>query len=160
MLAAFALPLTLPSHNRASKLDLQGLGTLVKYGSETVFGYVPRKLLDLAVKVGRSPESLPVKTIVNGKTAAELRTVLGDTFLQLSRDLVGAHQTYRNKENKLEKDKLIHGSITEQKQQDFDYCKKLFEKLFSIVTTLAECMGQDMPVLEVSILYSCISSFA
>lgn len=139
-----------PLHS-ASRLDLQGLGTLVKYGSETVFGYVPRKLLDIAAKTGRSPDSLPVKSIVNGKTASELRAVLHDTYLQLSSDLIGAHQSYRSKESKLEKDKLIHGSITEQKQQEFDHCKKLFEKLFSIVTTLSECMGQDLPVLEVSV---------
>lgn len=134
---------------------MQGLGTLVKYGSETIFGYPPRKLLDLAAKTGKAPESMPVKAIVNGKVGAELRGLLSEAFASLSSDLIGAHQSYRTKETKLEKDKLIHGSITEQKQQEFDYCKKLFEKLFSIVSTLAECMAQEIPVLEVHFLLPC-----
>jgi len=115
-----------------------------------VFGYPPRKLLDLAAKTGRSIESMPVKLIVNGKTAAELRAILLDTYQQLCTDLVAAHRSYHTKESKLEKDKLIHGNITEQKQQDFDHSKKLFEKLFSIVSTLSECMGQEVPTLEVN----------
>ena len=130
-------------------MDLQSLGTLVKYGSEVLFGYVPRKLADLASKAGQKVEEMPVKLIAAVKVATELRTMLDDTYQQLSTDLETAHKSYRSKETRLEKDKLIHGTITEQKQQEFDYAKKLYEKLFSIVTTLSECMACEMPTLEV-----------
>lgn len=132
-----------------TKVDLQGIGTMVKYGSEVVFAYLPRKLAELAAKTGKAAESMPVKAIVQPKVAAELRAMLNETFQQLCGDLVVAHQSFRTKEAKMEKDKLIHGTITEAKQLEFDNAKKLYEKLFSIVSTLSECMAQEMPVLEV-----------
>jgi hypothetical protein len=132
-------------------VDLQGIGTLVKYGSETVFGYKSRKLLDLAAKAGVKVESLPVKVLTGTKVQEDLRSALQDCYQQLCADLVAAHKAYRTREVKMEKDRLIHGSITDQKQSEFDNAKKLYEKLLSIVTTLSECMVQDMPVLEVSL---------
>ena len=131
-------------------MDLQGIGTLVKYGSEVVFGYIPKKVVDLAAKTGQPVESMPLKVLTSSKVATELRGMLADMYEKLTTDLLGAHKAYRTKESKLEKDKLIHGGLTEQKQQEFDAARKLFEKLLSIVTTLSECTGQDMPVLEVS----------
>lgn len=125
---------------------------MVKYGSETLFAYAPRKLAELAAKTGKSLEEMPVKAIVQPKVAAELRSTLSETYQQLCGDLVVAHRSFRTKEAKMEKDKLIHGSITENKQQEFDNAKKLYEKLFSIVSTLAECMTQKIPVLEVKFL--------
>jgi hypothetical protein len=133
-------------------VDLQGIGTLVKYGSETVFGYKSRKLLDLAAKAGKKVESLPVKVLTSAKVQEDLRSALQDCYQQLCTDLDAAHKAYRAREVKMEKDRLIHGSITEQKQTEFDNAKKLYEKLLSIVTTLSECMVQDMPVLEVSVV--------
>ena len=41
----------------------------------------------------------------------------------------------------------MHGSITEQKQVELDNAKRLYERLFTVVTSLAECMNQKMPVL-------------
>jgi hypothetical protein len=130
-------------------VDLLGLGTLVKYGSETLFGYVPKKVSDLAAKLGKKVSDMPLKVLTSDKVQEELRTTLQSTYEQLSIDLVAAHKAYRTKEAKMEKDKLIHGNITEQKQQDFDAARKLYEKLLAIVTTLSECIGHAMPVLEV-----------
>jgi uncharacterized membrane protein YheB (UPF0754 family) len=130
-------------------VDLLGLGTLVKYGSETLFGYVPKKVSDLAAKLGKKVSDMPLKVLTSDKVQEELRTTLQSTYEQLSIDLVAAHKAYRTKEAKMEKDKLIHGNITEQKQQDFDAARKLYEKLLAIATTLSECIGQAMPVLEV-----------
>jgi hypothetical protein len=133
-------------------VDLLGLGTLVKYGSETLFGYVPKKVSDLAAKLGKKVSDMPLKVLTSDKVQEELRTTLQSTYEQLSIDLVAAHKAYRTKEAKMEKDKLIHGNITEQKQQDFDAARKLYEKLLAIVTTLSECIGQAIPVLEVKLI--------
>lgn len=149
---SLALQLLPLSYTSGTKVDLQGLGTMVKYGSEALFAYVPRKMAELASKTGRTTESMPVKAIVLPKVAAELRAMLHETYQQLCGDLVVAHQSFRTKEAKMEKDKLIHGTITETKQQEFDNAKKLYEKLFSIVSTLAECISQEMPALEVCML--------
>ena len=132
-----------------TRVDLQGIGTLVKYGSETIFGYMPKKMSELSSKLGKTASDMPIKALCSVKVQEDLRNTLSDTYRQLSEDLIAAHKAYRTKETKMEKDRLIHGSITEQKQLEFDNAKKLFEKLLSIVTTLSECIGQDMPSLEV-----------
>jgi hypothetical protein len=150
-----------------SKLDLLGLGTLVKYGSEILCGFAPKKLMELTAKAGKPIASGSggggggeggadalglVKQLTGARVSQELRAQLSDAYEQLASDLVVAHRSFCSKETRMEKDKLIHGSATEQKQQEFDAAKKLYEKLLSITTTLSECMGTDMPVLEVQLI--------
>lgn len=140
-------------------IDLQGLGTFVKYGSEVLIGITPRKLTDLALKSGITVSELPTKTIASAKVGKDLLSLVRDSYDQLCRDLVRAHKDFRTRESRIEKDRLIHGTIIEQKQQEFDQAKKLYEKLLSIVTTLSECMGQEIPLLEVQLCkYKYISS--
>jgi len=110
---------------------------------------MPKKMSELSSKLGKTASDMPIKALCSVKVQEDLRNTLSDTYRQLSEDLIAAHKAYRTKETKMEKDRLIHGSITEQKQLEFDNAKKLFEKLLSIVTTLSECIGQDMPSLEI-----------
>lgn len=119
----------------------------MKYGSEVLMGFMSKKVCDLAAKAGRPVESLPSKTIASTKAVNELKMMISDTFNQLCEDLVKAHKQFRNKESRSEKDKAMHGSITEQKQVELDNAKRLYERLFAVVTSLAECMNQKMPVL-------------
>ena len=130
-------------------VDLSSLGTLVKYGSEVLFGFIPRKVQYIVRAAGKSTADVPSKLLVDPKLSLEMRELITETYTQLSSDLVAAHKNYKKLEKKLEKDKLLHGSITEQKQNDFDQAKRLFEKLHSTVVGLAECSEFEVPTLEV-----------
>lgn len=149
--SAAATPVTASasSGKGGGMIDLQGLSTFVKYGSEILFGFIPRKLLDLAKKVGKPANELPVKILASAKNSTEMRTLLLDTYQMISNDLIEAHKQYRIKEHKFEKDRLIHGSLSEQKQQELENNKKLYEKLLSVITTLSECTGENIPELKV-----------
>lgn len=129
--------------------DLMGVSTLVKYGSELLFGYPPRNFPELAARAEKKLEELPVKCLTNSKVSGILRNLLNETYDMLCNDLKAAHKDFRSKESKYEKDKVIHGSVTEQKQMEFDYAKRLFEKLLSVVTVLSESTGMPIPELKV-----------
>jgi hypothetical protein len=126
-----------------------------------LLGYIPRKITELVAKAENKAlaESIQTRSFASLKTVVELRTLINETYQQISHDLVKAHKVFRTKEAKFEKDKVIHGSLTEQKQQDFDLSKKLFEKLFGVVTSLSEVTGESIPVLEVFLLFIIIIIF-
>jgi hypothetical protein len=131
-------------------IDLLGLQTFVKYGNEVLLGFIPRRILSIAKVAGRNKNEIPVKLFASAKANAEMCVIINETYQKLSNDLLQAHKEFRSKDKKFEKDKLMHGSITEAKQLELDNAKRLFEKLHSTVVTLAECLDFDVPVLVVS----------
>lgn len=124
------------------------LGTFVKYGCEILLGFTSRKLLSLAQAAGVSASDVPLKLLVPTPLSDEMRGLVTDTYSQLCDDLIHAHKEWRSMERRFEKDKLMHGSITEQKQLELDAAKRLFEKLQSTVVGLAECADFDVPELK------------
>ena len=55
----------------------------------------------------------------------------------------------------MEKEVAIHGgTVMEAKQAELDNAKRIYERILSTVTTLAECLNKEVPVLEVQILFN------
>jgi hypothetical protein len=136
-------------------MDLQGLSTFVKYGSDVIMGYPSRKLVEMAAKVETPLSEVPVFVLTTPKICKEIQSEISDAYTVLCSGLVKAHKDYSSRENRMEKDRVVHGSISEQKQQEYDNSKRLFERLFAVVTALAECTGDKVPALEVVV---CIQS--
>lgn len=130
-------------------MDLSGLSAYVKFGGESLLGFVPPKISAIAAKLERT--GVPSRRICDEKVSLSLKEMITDTFNRVSLDLVKAHTDYRKKEIKAEKDRAIHGSLTEEKQAELDYAKRLFEKLLSVTTTLSETIDMPLPVLEVTL---------
>lgn len=138
------------SSNKPPPLDLLGLGTLVKYGSEVLFGYQPRKIVDLASRLNKPLPSMPSKQSSSAKVKDELCGLINQSYDSFATELMHVHKVYRAKESRIEKDKLIHGgSLSEAKQTELEQAKKQYDKYLSIVTILSESMGEQMPLLEV-----------
>ena len=57
-------------------MDLQSLSTFAKYGSETLAGFVSKKLADLAAKAGKPIEEMPLKVMTAPKVANELKQMV------------------------------------------------------------------------------------
>lgn len=140
-----------PSNKVSTKgnLDILSLSTFVKYGNEILLGLLSRKYIDLAVKAHKPLSEMPIKLLASLKNANEMKMLIMNTYEQVSIDLVEAHKEYRTKEIKAEKDKLIHGNLSDTKQTELDQLKKLYERLLSVVTTLSESLGEKMPELIV-----------
>jgi hypothetical protein len=135
--------------NAKAVADLQGLTIFVKCGSETLLGYLPKKVIDMGNKAGRRVEDLPVKLLVSMKNITEMRTLVNETYEKLCDLLLKSHKEFRQRESKYEKDKLIHGNVTEVKQQEYDQAKRAYERYLSVVTALSEGMNEKMPELVI-----------
>lgn len=133
---------------KSSSLDLLGVCTFVKYGSECLLGKLPRPLILLAQKANMKITEMPVKLIANPVASTEMRNNIDEVFKELCDDLVKAFKDYKSQERRCEEDKLLHGSLTEHKEKNLDAAKKLFEKLLSATTSLAEPLGEEVPLLE------------
>ncbi len=135
--------------NAKATADLQGLTVFVKCGSETLLGFLPKKVIDMGNKAGKRVEELPVKLLVSGKNATEMRVLISETYEKLCELLLKSHKDFRQRESKYEKDKLIHGTISDVKQQEYDNAKRLYERYLSVVTALSEGMNEKMPELVI-----------
>ena len=57
-------------------MDLQSLSTLVKYGSEVLLGYLPKKTSDLATRAAKPVREMPNRTIAAEKVVNELQMMV------------------------------------------------------------------------------------
>ena len=140
--------------------DLQGLTVFVKYGSEILLGYCPPKMQAVCIAAGKPLETstlsfveimsdeCPIKLLTSSLTCKTIREQLQPAFDQLSEDLVASHKDLQKKKIRFEKDYLLHGSLSEEKQQQLDLASKFFEKLLSVVQSLCESMGVPMVELQ------------
>ena len=107
----------------------------------------------LSISIFFCYSEMPIKLLASQKTHSEMSSEVSEVYKQLTTDLSKAHRDYKNKEKRNEKDKLLHGSITDNKQAELDGAKRLFEKLFAAVSGLSEATGGEMPALEVIYCY-------
>eukprot|EP01031_Cornospumella_fuschlensis_P036195 gene36195-43903_t len=130
-------------------MDLPSLSTFVKYGYEVLLGYAPRKSIDVILRGGKTQADVVVKVLVTPRVLADLRGLLQEAYKQLCEGLVKAHKDYYSKSSKAEKDKLIHGSLSEAKQAELDGAQKLYERLLQVVQSISEFTGDPVPDLVV-----------
>ena len=140
--------------------DLQGLAVFAKYGAEALLGFCPPKVLATAQAAGKPidvstlsladmmADSCPIKLVSSSVTCEALREQLQPAYDQLTFDLIAAHKDLRQKERRFEKDALLHGNLSEEKQQQLDTASKFYEKLFSVVQNLSESTGAPMVELQ------------
>lgn len=115
-------------------------------------GYGSKKIHQLAEKAGVPRDGLPIKQLTSAKLANDLKELVVEMYQKLSEDLLRFYQDYSKKEAKFEKDRMMFGSLTEQKQSELEQAKKMYEKFFSIVSSMSEALDMDMPNLQVNSL--------
>lgn len=75
---------------------------------------------------------------------------MDEAYDQLAGDLVKFHKQFSVMDKKYEKDRAISGGVlAENKQMELDQLKRVYERLLSTVTAIAESLGKDIPLLEV-----------
>lgn len=131
------------------QIDLISLTAFVKFGAESIFGYTTKRMASLCAEVNRPLSEYPLKVITATSTQNELKMILSEVYEQLSRATVDAHKDMTSKDKRFEKDRVLHGSLSEAKQLELDNAKRLFEKLMAAVTSISENTGDPMPVLQV-----------
>lgn len=142
--------IVLPLGKQSWGMDLPGLGTFLKYGSECLCGYIPKKVLTIATQAGKNigKDKIPSKTLLPENISKDMRQLVDEVWSGLCTDLTSQFKKYRKLERKNEKDKLIFGDLTEEKIANLEQNRKIYESLLSSVMQLAEAMGVDPPSLD------------
>lgn len=133
-------------------VDVSGLVTFIKYAAEPLLGHISKKTLALIAAAGSSANDIDSLGIRPGITSAKISRELGQLVAEaadnMCMDLVKAFAEFKRCERKSEKDTVIHGALTEQKQQELNDLRKLYEKLLSAATSICECLDLDVPALK------------
>eukprot|EP01035_Chromulina_nebulosa_P017896 gene17896-23513_t len=124
------------------------ISTFVKYGSETLLGLPTKTIKNLSRLSNQDINDATIARFTSNNVSVELKSMIIEIFQQVCTELVKSHKEYKKKEKKAETDRLIHGSLTDEKRLEFEAVKKNFERLYSVATGLAESLGEDIPVLE------------
>ena len=125
-------------------IDLNALVTYVKYGAEVLMGYTPHRLVEVARQAGKTENEIPSKLLLSLTLQNEVILQVSQASEKLASDLIEAHKDVCNRQRKNEKDKILHGSLSEQKQAEFDNATKLYEKLLSSLTSIQEATGRNL----------------
>ena len=135
--------------------DLQGFSVFMKYGCESLLGYAPMSMVQLSLACDNTALSLrephpdaeevtediskflanrvlsstsPIKIFVSTlEHVITMRNLVLAAYGQLVADLFKAHKDLKKMKKRFEKDKLIHGQLTEVKQTELDQMQKFYE---------------------------------
>lgn len=133
---------------KTNPVDLGGLTTYIKYGAESLLGYPSMKLQALAREAGMTRDEIPLTLLSQEESRVHMQTQITETYDNLCDTLNKALKDLRLKERKADRDKSMHGSLSEQKTLELEQARTFFEKIQSTVSSLSEALGKDVPELE------------
>jgi regulator of nonsense transcripts 2 len=106
-------------------------------------------MVSLCEEADKAVVEYPLKVVASVNTQNELKMLVTEVYEQLCTATVTAHKDMVSKEKRFEKERVLHGTLNETKQLELDNSKRLFEKLISAVTSISECTGDPLPVMQV-----------
>ncbi|KAG5175188.1 armadillo-type protein [Tribonema minus] len=124
--------------------DVSLVVAFAKHAGQELAGIVPRRSGRLAVFQRSSQERLRV---VSAEGQALFLGVLQGVLRRLRGHLVTAHKALQKLERRMEKDRLLCGSLTEEKERNLELSAGAYNKLLSNVVALSDALDEDMPDL-------------
>eukprot|EP00752_Nemacystus_decipiens_P014194 g12623.t1 len=126
--------------------DVTVLAGFVRAAGEDMVGVLQRKTVNI-IKLAGEMGKLEREPIVDAEVKARLRSMVDGVFSALSTHLERGHEQLGRLEQKMEKDRLTNGSLTEDKEKNLEESRKAYEALLGNVTSLASSLNRDMPQL-------------
>jgi hypothetical protein len=119
---------------QATSLDVNLFVTYVKFGGEDLLGVQSRKgrLLYERAAAANGPPYEP-STLVEADVKAAMQVRARAAFEGLCRELLATHKARQAAERRAERDRLLHGSLTDEKEKALEEQKKACDKLLANV---------------------------
>lgn len=140
-----------PSVPSKRPIDLMGISTFVKYGSESLLGFPSKTAKSILRSVSLDQvENYPAVSLqlCSNEVSKELKDMVMEVWTNLNHELEKAFKDLKKKEKKADNDKLVHGTLSDQKTIELETARKLFERLFTMASTLSESLYENLSVLE------------
>lgn len=116
-----------------------------KHCGEDYAGLVPRKYRQLSEKYNLP---IPNSTFLPIEKQQNVKSLLKDYFLSISKHLIRDHYEMINFEKQNMKILQTKGELSQERKDKLDSLHALFEKLITSAQTFAEYLDEDMPELK------------
>lgn len=110
-----------------------------------ISGLVPRKMRELSAKYNIE---VPKSTFLVPEKQQNVRGLLKDYFVSLSKHLVKDHLEMQNFEKQNMRILQTKGELTQERKEKLEAMQSAYEKLLSNTQNFSEILDEDMPVLK------------
>lgn len=132
-------------NSRPGNIDLISLQIFLKYGGQSILGIPSKACRDLANECGISVKEIPFACFSSTDIQSSIITPILEIFNYLVNETQKLTRELSRQERRMEKSRLLHGSLIESKQQELDTLVKNKERYLSSATIFAEALGRDLP---------------
>jgi regulator of nonsense transcripts 2 len=116
-----------------------------KHCGEDYAGLVPRKMKELSEKLEKS---IPKSTFLPPEKQQNVRTLLRDYYMSLSKHLVKDHQEIQNFEKQNMRILQTKGELSQERKDKLESLHSAYDKLLTSTQSFAEILDEDMPTLK------------
>ena len=108
-------------------------------------GLIPRKMRELSEKFATP---IPKSTFLPPEKQQNVRTLLKDYYVSLSKHLVKDHQEIQNFEKQNMRILQTKGELSQERKEKLESLQSAYEKLYTSTQSFAEILDEDMPTLK------------
>ncbi|KAJ3666664.1 hypothetical protein Zmor_002099 [Zophobas morio] len=116
-----------------------------KHCGEDYAGLIPRKMRELSEKFATP---IPKSTFLPPEKQQNVRTLLKDYYVSLSKHLVKDHQEIQNFEKQNMRILQTKGELSQERKEKLESLQSAYEKLYTSTQSFAEILDEDMPTLK------------
>uniref|UniRef100_A0A182PG91 MIF4G domain-containing protein n=1 Tax=Anopheles epiroticus TaxID=199890 RepID=A0A182PG91_9DIPT len=133
------------AQDKEEHVNLSIVLSFCKHCGDEYAGLVPTRMTELARKYG---VAMPVSPLLPPDRQGNLRNLLRDYYASLAEHLRAEHKQLEQAEKSRRKMLQSKGEVTAEKREQLAQLQASYEKLHASTSTLADLLGEAMPVLE------------
>lgn len=137
---------TLINMDKEEHVNVSIILSFCKHCGDDYAGLIPRRIRELSAKV---EITLPKSTFLPPEKQQNVRGLLKDYYLSLSKHLVKDHQELQNFEKQNVKILQTKGELSQERKEKLESMQLNYEKLLANTQSFAETLDEDLPILKV-----------
>ncbi|KAL1517813.1 hypothetical protein ABEB36_001536 [Hypothenemus hampei] len=135
--------------DKEAHINVSIILSFCKHCGDDYAGLLPRKIRLLSAKYDIP---VPKSTFLPPEKQQNVRTLLKDYYLSLSRHLVKDHQELQNLERQNLKILQTKGELSQERKERQESLQSSYDKLLANTQNFAETLDEDMPILKTQTL--------
>lgn len=137
---------TLINMDKEEHVNVSIILSFCKHCGDDYAGLIPRRIRELSAKVDLT---LPKSNFLPPEKQQNVRGLLKDYYLSLSKHLVKDHQELQNFEKQNVKILQTKGELSQERKEKLETMQLNYEKLLVNTQSFAETLDEDLPILKV-----------
>ncbi|XP_018561643.1 regulator of nonsense transcripts 2 [Anoplophora glabripennis] len=136
---------TLINMDKEDHFNIAIILSFCKHCGDDYAGLVPRKMRELSVKYSIE---VPKSIFLAPEKQQNVRSLLKDYYLSLSKHLLKDHQEMQNFEKQNMRILQTKGELSQERKDKLEQLQSAYDKLLTNTQSFSEILDEDMPVLK------------